>query len=429
MMNENNCILSVRGLDIRFNLRGRVLHAIRGIDLDLYRGEVLAVVGESGSGKSVFTKSFMGLLDTNGSITGGTIDYCPTPGAEPVRLSGLKTEKDWLRIRGREIAMIMQDPMTSLNPLKTIGDQILEAVTLHQGLKGTEARAKTLEYLRDVGISDPEVRFKQYPHEFSGGMRQRVVIAIAVACSPKILICDEPTTALDVTIQAQILQLLKELRAKYHLTIVMITHDLGVVANIADRVAVMYAGDIVEIGTADEIYYDPRHPYTWALLSSMPQMGIKGEDLFNIVGTPPNLFAEIRGDAFAPRNPQALKIDYVKRPPYFEVSPTHKAKTCKLKYGHRGANQPVTSPAKQRTFITSQNHGYAVMADTLPESVGQMSYFNANDGTCEGVDYLKWNCFTVQFHPEANGGPKDTEFLFDQFVSRMLAAKGVINNA
>ena len=316
MMNENDCILSVRGLDIRFNLRGRVLHAIRGIDLDLYRGEVLAVVGESGSGKSVFTKSFMGLLDTNGSITGGTIDYCPTPGAEPVRLSGLKTEKDWLRIRGREIAMIMQDPMTSLNPLKTIGDQILEAVTLHQGLKGTEARARTLEYLRDVGISDPEVRFKQYPHEFSGGMRQRVVIAIAVACSPKILICDEPTTALDVTIQAQILQLLKELRAKYHLTIVMITHDLGVVANIADRV--------------DEIYYDPRHPYTWALLSSMPQMGIKGEDLFNIVGTPPNLFAEIRGDAFAPRNPQALKIDYVKRPPYFEVSPTHKAKTWLL---------------------------------------------------------------------------------------------------
>ena len=330
MMNETDCILSVRGLDIRFNLRGRVLHAIRGIDLDLYRGEVLAVVGESGSGKSVFTKSFMGLLDTNGSITGGTIDYCPTPGAEPVRLSGLKTEKDWLRIRGREIAMIMQDPMTSLNPLKTIGDQILEAVTLHQGLKGTEARARTLEYLRDVGISDPEVRFKQYPHEFSGGMRQRVVIAIAVACSPKILICDEPTTALDVTIQAQILQLLKELRAKYHLTIVMITHDLGVVANIADRVAVMYAGDIVEIGTADEIYYDPRHPYTWALLSSMPQMGIKGEDLFNIVGTPPNLFAEIRGDAFAPRNPQALKIDYVKRPPYFEVSPTHKAKTWLL---------------------------------------------------------------------------------------------------
>ena len=161
-------------------------------------------------------------------------------------------------------------------------------------------------------------------------MRQRVVIAIAVACNPQILICDEPTTALDVTIQAQILQLLKEMQVKYNLTIVLITHDLGVVANIADRVAVMYAGDIIEIGTSDEIYYDPRHPYTWALLSSMPQMGIKGEDLFNIQGTPPNLFTEIHGDAFAPRNPQALKIDFVKRPPYFEISPTHKAKTWLL---------------------------------------------------------------------------------------------------
>ena len=329
-MEHNQLILSAKNVNIKFNLRGKVLHAIRGIDLDLYQGEVLAIVGESGSGKSVFTKSFMGLLDANGSITGGTIDYYGMADGAPLRLSGLKTEKDWLRVRGREIAMIMQDPMTSLNPLKTIGDQIMEAVTLHQGLKGAAAKEKTLEYLRDVGITDPEKRFKQYPHEFSGGMRQRVVIAIAVACSPKILICDEPTTALDVTIQAQILQLLKEMRVKYDLTIIMITHDLGVVANIADRVAVMYAGDIVEIGTADEIYYDPRHPYTWALLSSMPQMGVKGEDLFNIVGTPPNLFAEVRGDAFAPRNPQALKIDFVKRPPYFTVSPTHKAKTWLL---------------------------------------------------------------------------------------------------
>jgi oligopeptide transport system ATP-binding protein len=328
-MEHNQLILSAKDVNIQFNLRGKVLHAIRGIDLDLYQGEVLAIVGESGSGKSVFTKSFMGLLDANGSITSGTIDYYGMDG-KPLRLSDLRTEKDWLRVRGREIAMVMQDPMTSLNPLKTIGAQIMEAVALHQGLKGAAAKEKTLEYLRDVGISDPEKRFKQYPHEFSGGMRQRVVIAIAVACSPKILICDEPTTALDVTIQAQILQLLKEMRFKYDLTIVMITHDLGVVANIADRVAVMYAGDIVEIGTADEIYYDPRHPYTWALLSSMPQMGVKGEDLFNIVGTPPNLFAEIRGDAFAPRNPQALKIDFVKRPPYFKVTPTHKAKTWLL---------------------------------------------------------------------------------------------------
>ena len=329
-MEHNQLILSAKDVNIQFNLRGKVLHAIRGIDLDLYQGEVLAIVGESGSGKSVFTKSFMGLLDANGSITGGTIDYYGMADGKPLRLSDLKTEKDWLRVRGREIAMVMQDPMTSLNPLKTIGAQIMEAVTLHQGLKGAAAREKTLGYLRDVGISEPEKRFRQYPHEFSGGMRQRVVIAIAAACSPKILICDEPTTALDVTIQAQILQLLKKMQVKYDLTILLITHDLGVVANIADRVAVMYAGDIVEIGTADEIYYDPRHPYTWALLSSMPQMGVKGEDLFNIVGTPPNLFAEIRGDAFAPRNPQALKIDFVRRPPYFTVSPTHKAKTWLL---------------------------------------------------------------------------------------------------
>ena len=316
-------IISAKDVEITFSLRGKKLNAIRKCSLDLYDGETLAIVGESGSGKSVFTKTFVGMLDVNGKITGGSIMF---EGRDMTKF----TEKDWLGVRGKKIAMVMQDPMTSLNPLKTIGAQIMEAVALHQGLKGAAAKEKTLEYLRDVGISDPEKRFKQYPHEFSGGMRQRVVIAIAVACSPKILICDEPTTALDVTIQAQILQLLKEMRFKYDLTIVMITHDLGVVANIADRVAVMYAGDIVEIGTADEIYYDPRHPYTWALLSSMPQMGVKGEDLFNIVGTPPNLFAEIRGDAFAPRNPQALKIDFVKRPPYFEVTPTHKAKTWLL---------------------------------------------------------------------------------------------------
>jgi oligopeptide transport system ATP-binding protein len=329
-MEQNDVILSVRDLSISFNLRGKVLRAIRNIDLDVYKGEVLAVVGESGSGKSVFTKSFMGLLDANGFISGGTIDYYGCDDGKPVRLSTLKKQKDWLKIRGHEIAMIMQDPMTSLNPLKTIGQQIQEAVELHQHLRGKAAKEKTLEYLRDVGIADAEKRYNQYPHEFSGGMRQRVVIAIAVACNPQILICDEPTTALDVTIQAQILQLLQEMRVKYKLTIILITHDLGVVANIADRVAVMYAGDIVEIGTADDVYYDPRHPYTWALLSSMPQMGIKGEDLFNIQGTPPNLFVEIRGDAFAPRNPQALKIDFVKRPPYFEVSPTHKAKTWLL---------------------------------------------------------------------------------------------------
>ena len=226
--------------------------------------------------------------------------------------------------------MVMQDPMTSLNPLKTVGWQIQEAVELHQGLKGKAAHAAAVEALRDVGIDDPERRFRQYPHEFSGGMRQRVVIAIAIACKPQVLICDEPTTALDVTIQAQILGLIKELQKKYKLTTIYITHDLGVVANVADRIAVMYAGDIVEIGKCEEVFYDPKHPYTWALLSSLPQLGVKGEPLYAIEGTPPNLFMDIQGDAFAPRNPKALNIDFVERPPFFEVSPTHKARTWLL---------------------------------------------------------------------------------------------------
>ncbi len=317
-------ILTVKNLNVKFHMRGRVLHAIRDVSLALYKGESLAIVGESGSGKSVFTKCFMGLNDLNGFIDSGEIVY----GGRD--LAKFKEERDWLTIRGKEIAMVMQDPMTSLNPLKTIGAQIVEAIRLHQ--KGTkdEAHAEMLKVLKDVGIDEPARRAKQYPHEFSGGMRQRVVIAIAVACRPQILICDEPTTALDVTIQAQILSLIKELRDRLGLTCVYITHDLGVVANVADRIAVMYAGDIIELGTSEEIFYDPRHPYTWALLSSLPQLGVKGEPLYSIKGTPPNLYAEIRGDAFAPRNPYALEIDFVERPPYFDVTETHRARTWLL---------------------------------------------------------------------------------------------------
>ena len=342
-MSEKEKILSIQDLSVRFNLRGRVLHAIRGLSLDVYKGESLAIVGESGCGKSVLNKNLIGLLDNNGFIDGGSIRYygLKKDAARPelygedengqyADLTKFKKEKDWLKIRGKEVCMILQDPMTSLNPLKTIGAQIAETIRLHQGLHGKALKEAVLQIMRDVRIDDPERRYKQYPHEFSGGMRQRVVIAIAIACKPKILICDEPTTALDVTIQAQVLYLIKELKAKYNLTVIFITHDLGVVANIADRVAVMYAGDIVEIGMAEEIYYDPKHPYTWALLSSLPQLGVKGEDLFSIKGTPPNLFTEIHGDAFAARNPQALKIDFVERPPYFEVTPTHKAKTWLL---------------------------------------------------------------------------------------------------
>ena len=323
-MEERETILSVRDLNIKFSLRGRTLHAIRDVSLDLYKGESLAIVGESGSGKSVFVKSFMGLLDANGWVDSGEILY------NGEDLTKFTTEKQWLRVRGKQIAMVLQDPMTSLNPLKTIGAQIMEAIELHQNLHGEAALREMLSVLTDVGITEPERRAKQYPHEFSGGMRQRVVIAIAVACRPQILICDEPTTALDVTIQAQILDLIRSLKQKYNLTTVYITHDLGVVANVADRIAVMYAGDIVEIGLCEEVFYEPKHPYTWALLSSLPQLGVKGEPLYSIHGTPPNLFNEVKGDAFAPRNPQALKIDFVKRPPYFEVSPTHKARTWLL---------------------------------------------------------------------------------------------------
>lgn len=303
-MKKNELILSVRDLNIKFNLRGKILHAIRGIDLDVYHGEVLAIVGESGSGKSVFTKSFMGLLDSNGSITSGTIDYFGADDHQPIRLSELKKEKDWLKVRGHEIAMIMQDPMTSLNPLKTIGDQIMEAVELHQGLKGAAAREKTLEYLRDVGIADPEVRFKQYPHEFSGGMRQRVVIAIAVACNPQILICDEPTTALDVTIQAQIMNLLRSLKRELRMSLLLITHDMGLVAQMADRVMVMYAGQIIEEGTVFEIFDHPSHPYTKALLAAVPSMEQNPEKMLQAIeGTVPENYGQMTGCRFRDRCP------------------------------------------------------------------------------------------------------------------------------
>lgn len=321
---DQDVILSVRDLHVKFSLRGKVLHAIRGISFDLYKGENLAIVGESGSGKSVLCKNFIGLLDNNGWVDSGHILY------KGMDLAQFKTDKEWKKIRGKEVAMVMQDPMTSLNPLMTVGAQIEEALRLHQKLQGKAAKERALAIIREVGIPEAERRYKQYPHEFSGGMRQRIIIAIAMACKPDILICDEPTTALDVTIQAQILKLIRKLQKEYKLTTIYITHDLGVVANVADRIAVMYAGDIVEYGTSEEIFYDPRHPYTWALLSSLPQLGRKGEGLLAIQGTPPNLFHEIRGDAFAPRNPRALKIDYEHRPPYFSISPTHKARTWLL---------------------------------------------------------------------------------------------------
>ena len=247
-----------------------------------------------------------------------------------LNLANIRDGRDWSQIRGTKIATVFQDPMTSLNPIITIGKQITSVIMKHQDCTENEARLRALDLMDKVGIPNPEARFDDYPFQYSGGMRQRIVIAIALSCQPKILICDEPTTALDVTIQAQLLKLLNDLQKEFNYTIVFITHDLGVVANIADRVAVLYAGQIVEVGTVEEVFYDPRHPYTWALLSSLPQLAERNTTLYSITGTPPSLYNSIVGDAFAPRNPYCMKIDTLEEPPMFKVTDTHYAKTWLL---------------------------------------------------------------------------------------------------
>ncbi len=438
-MEEKKVLLSIRDLDVKFRVRGRILSAIRNISLDIYENETIAIVGESGCGKSVLTKTFAGTLDNNGYIDRGDIifndeslndlsfpltnnakryisrqaeklnRFTEAKGSlnETNRLRNEKLAKemymslsrydgirrlvlsyrlgkafrtaiengadlddektlrdifetavfrvsytgetenelrgtsylnmakvncisDWTEIRGNKIATIFQDPMTSLNPILTIGDQISSVIIRHQHVSETEARKRSIELMRKVGIPDPEIRYDDYPFQYSGGMRQRIVIAIALSCQPKILICDEPTTALDVTIQAQILKLIKDLQREFKYTMVFITHDLGVVANVADRVAVLYGGQIIEIGKSEEVFYDPRHPYTWALLSSLPQLCESGTELYSIAGTPPSLYNVIKGDAFAPRNPYCIKLDTVKEPPMFRVTDTHYAKTWLL---------------------------------------------------------------------------------------------------
>ena len=526
-MEERKVLLSIKDLDVKFRVRGRILTAIRGISLDIYENESIAIVGESGSGKSVFTKTFAGMLDSNGYIDNGSIifsddeladatyrkilelesekkeksglssaeqeaqeaelkelqhqrtelynlkqTYDPAKEKDKIRaaaksikeydakikelnkrneqlakekkhsvsvdaeymkryedeharlqaqyegeikgevsqealkrneilakeiylsvgryglkkrhqyanqllkalkkamelgvdlsddaqrnavfdnvtfrvqyldetpeqlhgtcilnLANVKYSKDWSKIRGRRIATVFQDPMTSLNPIITIGKQITSVILKHQDCSEMEARNRALDLMNKVGIPNAAARFDDYPFQYSGGMRQRIVIAIALSCQPKILICDEPTTALDVTIQAQILKLIKDLQREFNYTIVFITHDLGVVANIADRVAVLYAGQIIELGKVDEVFYDPRHPYTWALLSSLPQLAQKNTKLYSITGTPPSLYNQIVGDAFAPRNPYCLEIDTLLEPPMFQVTETHFAKTWLL---------------------------------------------------------------------------------------------------
>ncbi len=582
-MNENKVLLSIKDLEVKFNVRGRVLSAIRGISLDIYENESIAIVGESGSGKSVFTKTFAGMLDSNGFISNGsiifhdpelddtvvsydnkarkTVEKCYNKlneysklefganvqkqiealeaekvakgsiseeekseltskiedttheltelqnykqtlddkeqihetnekiktmeaelkalseqlrekekaakaaleadtsylsdfnkrmeelkakykeatnheitdevkernmliakeimlscgrfsfrhrtksingllnelknamiegydlndddvknaifdnvtfrvkyldeteqqlhGTTVINLAKIKNEKDWTQIRGRKIATVFQDPMTSLNPIITIGKQISSIIIKHQKCSEVEARRKAIELMNKVGIPKAEERFDDYPFQYSGGMRQRIVIAIALSCQPKILICDEPTTALDVTIQAQILKLIKDLQKEFNYTIVFITHDLGVVANVADRVAVLYAGQIIELGTVEDVFYDPRHPYTWALLSSLPQLAQRNTELYSITGTPPSLYNSIVGDAFAPRNPYCLKIDTILEPELFQVSETHWAKTWLL---------DESAPKVDKPEIIKDIHEKLIKAFNIQES-------------------------------------------------------------
>ncbi len=351
MKNKRDLVLKIRDLDISFKTDNGDVKAVRGVDLNLHRGETIAIVGESGSGKSVTTKAIMGILASNGKINNGTIEFTHydlhgdrLKEAQEIYRENGTIHSDWLHpdeiktvditkmnkkylqkeIRGRRIAMVFQDPMTSLDPTMTIGKQIMEAMLFHYNTPKEEAWKKAVELLELVGITNPEKRMKNYPHQLSGGMRQRIVIAIALSCDPEVLICDEPTTALDVTIQAKILELIKDIQKKKDLSVIYITHDLGVVAKVADFVNVMYAGRIIESGTVNDIFYDPKHPYTWGLLASMPDVDSTSDELYTIPGTPPNLLHNIQGDAFAPRNRHALKIDQKIAPPMFKISDTHK---------------------------------------------------------------------------------------------------------
>ena len=321
-MNVREKILRVTGLTVSFRTNAGMVRAVRDISFDLYKGETLAIVGESGSGKSVTARSIMGILAPNAVVDGGSILYGETD------LLKLK-EEQFHKYRGNKLGMVFQDPLSSLNPIVKIGKQLTESMLLNEKISKKDAKKRALELLAGVGISDPERCYDQYPFELSGGMRQRVVIAIALSANPEVLICDEPTTALDVTIQAQILELINKIKKERQLSVIFITHDMGVVANMADRIAVMYAGKIAEYGTADEIFYQPAHPYTWALLASIPDLDTK-EKLEAIPGTPPNMLFPPKGDAFAPRNKYAMAIDYEEQPPLFQISDTHYAATWLL---------------------------------------------------------------------------------------------------
>lgn len=316
-------ILELKNLTVSIDSPMGKVEAVRGVSLALRPGEILAIVGESGCGKSMLCRSIMKLLPRSARIEGGQII------ANGAEITGY-SQRDMNRLRGKLFSMVLQDPMTALDLTQTVEAQIAEAVRVHSPRLDRQAvHRRVMELMELVGIPQPEKRGKLYPYHFSGGQRQRVVMAIALAADPKILLADEPTTALDVTVQAQILDLLKDIQHRLHTATILVSHDLGVVARAADRVAIMYAGRIVEIGTAEEIYYDPRHPYTWGLMRSLPALA-KGGQLYTIPGMPPSLVHPPRGDAFACRNEYALAIDYEEAPPMFRVSDTHYAATWLL---------------------------------------------------------------------------------------------------
>lgn len=316
-------MLDIQDLHIRFRNAPEGREAVKGISLHMDEGEILGLVGESGSGKTVTAMALAGLLSHAKTELSGAIFF--------QGLDLLQASRETVRaLRGKEIAVVFQEPMTSMDPVMRIGPQVEEALVVHTKLSAEERRARALQAMADAELPEPGTLYRKYPHELSGGMLQRAMVAAAIISEPKLLICDEPTTALDVTIQAQIIKLIKDLQKEFGYTIVFITHDLGVVANVADRVAVLYAGQIIELGTVEEVYYDPRHPYTWALLSSLPQLMDRGMKLYSIAGTPPSLYNEIVGDAFAPRNPYCLRVDTLREPPMFKVSDTHYAKTWLL---------------------------------------------------------------------------------------------------
>jgi peptide/nickel transport system ATP-binding protein len=294
-------LLQVKGLKVRFATEDGTVHAVDGVDFELERGKVLGIVGESGSGKSVTALTMLGLTRDRNTRFEGEVDY---KGQNLLELSESKLRD----VRGNEIAMIFQDPMTSLNPVYTVGDQIVEAIMTHEGTSKKDAKRRAVELLREVGIPNALQRANDYPHQFSGGMRQRAMIAMALSCNPDVLIADEPTTALDVTIQAQILELLDDLRTDFDSSVILITHDLGVVAEVADEIIVMYAGRVVERGSKRDLFYDPQHPYTWGLLGSIPRLDRpKPKKLFSIEGTPPSLINLPAGCKFRPRCPHAFE--------------------------------------------------------------------------------------------------------------------------